>query len=538
MNQMNLYCMIQVNTKGQYIVNSVLASILIASFLIIFFLTVCLFVILLKKKKGIKELRNHRSDLEKQKLELENQLSNSQKEYNDLTERYEELKKEQIHIMKLAYSDDLTELPNRVSFTEMLVNVLDTLRQEETIAIMDIDIDDFKVVNDTIGHSYGDELLLDVTHRLKQVLDENDYIARIGGDEFRILTQNISDISEYEDKIKRIMKVFSYPFVLSTMEFFVTVSIGVVFAPRDGNTPQALVKNVDTAMYVAKANGKNTYCYFDESMNVNLMRKIEMQSELRKAIEHREFQVYYQPQINLMSGKLEGFEALVRWKHADGTMVMPGDFIPLAEETGLIVPIGQHVMIEACRVVKFWNDKGYKDLSMAINLSERQFHDRNFVQMVIDIIEEVQVNPKNIEFEITESLALDDIDNTINTIKKLQEIGVKFSLDDFGTGYSSMNYLKQLPVDVLKIDKSFLDTIIEDVSGQKIVQTIIAMAQILELEVVAEGVEYPEQEKYLKDMKCNKAQGYLYSRPIPEQEAYEMVKKFYNHPIFDLEEVE
>lgn len=460
---------------------------------------------------------------------LEEELTEVKEERENVQEKYDTLKKNQEHIKKLAYSDYLTQLPNRIAFTEILDNVLYTLRQEEIIAVMDIDIDDFKEINDTLGHSYGDELLIDVTHRLKQAITEDDYLARNGGDEFIILSQNIMDISQYEDKIKKIMKVFSYPFVLSTKEFFVTVSIGIVLAPANGKTSQALIKNVDTAMYVAKANGKDTYCYFDDSMNVSLMKKIELQSELRKAIENKEFVTYYQPQIQLKRNQLVGFEALIRWQREDGKLVPPAEFIPLAEETGLIVPIGQYVLIEACKELKLWNDKGYQNLTMAVNLSVRQFRDRDFVQMLEDIINEVGVNPKNLELEITETLALEDMEYTVATIEKLQELGVRFSLDDFGTGYSSLHYLKDLPVNILKIDKSFMDTIIEDESEQKIVQTIITMAQILNLEVVAEGVESEEQADYLKSANCDKAQGYLYSRPVPSQEAYELIKKYHNY---------
>lgn len=480
-----------------------------------------------RKKKRNQELDEANQQLKTQCDELNEVLQETQQEKSKVQEQYDTLKKNQEHIKKLAYNDYLTQLPNRIAFTEVLDNVLYTLRQEEIIAIMHIDIDEFKVINDTLGHSYGDELLIDVTHRLKQAITEDDYLARNGGDEFILLSQNIMDISQYEDKIKKIMKVFSYPFVLSTKEFFITVSIGIVLAPTNGKTSQVLLKNVDTAMYEAKANGKDTYCYFNDSMNVNLMKKIEMQSELRKAIENREFVAYYQPQIQLSDNQLVGFEALIRWKKEDGQIIPPAEFIPLAEETGLIVPIGQYVLIESCKELKLWNDKGYKDLTMAVNLSVRQFRDRDFVQMLKDIIDEVGVNPKNLELEITETLALEDLELTVATIRKLQELGVKFALDDFGTGYSSMRYLKELPINILKIDKSFVDTITENESDQKIVQTIITMARILHLEVIAEGVESEAQAEYLKNANCDKVQGYLYSKPVPRQEAYELIKKYH-----------
>jgi diguanylate cyclase (GGDEF)-like protein len=398
-----------------------------------------------------------------------------------------------------------------------------TLRSEETIGIMDIDIDNFKNINDSLGHSYGDELLIDVTYRLKQAIDENDYLARIGGDEFILLTQNLQDTAAYEEKIKKIKNVFSYPFVLSTKEYFVTVSIGVAFAPKDGKTSQALIKNVDSAMYVAKADGKNTHAYFDYSYNLKLTEKIEIQSELRKAIEREEFILFYQAQMDLESKHVVGFEALIRWEHPTKGLIGPDEFIYLAEETGLIIPIGKWVLKTACRQLKQWSQEN-PDINMAVNLSGRQFKDREIVKIVYDIIEETGINPKNLELEITESIALDDIEYTIATIQELRKIGVNFSLDDFGTGYSSMNYLKRLPVSNLKIDKSFLDTVMEDRCDQKIIQTIISLARNLDLLVIAEGVESFDQEEFLKESNCDKAQGYLYSKPVPQEIAAQFLQ--------------
>lgn len=456
--------------------------------------------------------------------ELEDTYQSSLATINDLTGKNEELLKNKESMKKLAYTDYLTELPNRTAFTEMLDNIMITLRSEETIAIMDIDIDNFKNINDSLGHSYGDELLIDVTYRLKQVMDENDYLARIGGDEFIVLTQNLQDTLEFEDKIKKILNVFSYPFVLSTKEYFVTVSIGVAFAPKDGKTSQALIKNVDSAMYVAKANGKNTHAYFDYSFNQKLTEKIETQSQLRKALERDEFVLFYQAQMDLETKKVVGFEALIRWNHPTKGMVYPDEFIYLAEETGLIVPIGKWVLKTACQQLKIWSEEN-PDISMAVNLSARQFKDRDIVKQVYDVIEETGINPQNLELEITETIALDDIEYTIATIQELKKIGVSFSLDDFGTGYSSMNYLKRLPVSNLKIDKSFLNTVMEDTCDQKIVQTIISLARNLDLYVIAEGVENFDQEIFLKEANCDKAQGYLYSKPVPTDMAVQFLKK-------------
>lgn len=456
--------------------------------------------------------------------EMESKYDSALDSLNELNIRYEELNSNKENMKKLAYTDYLTELPNRTAFTEMLDNIMLTLRNDEIIGIMDIDLDNFKNINDTLGHSYGDELLIDVTHRLKQAIDENDYLARIGGDEFVILTQNLNDTASYEDKIKKVRNVFKYPFVLSTKEYFVTVSIGVAFAPEDGKTAQSLIKNVDSAMYMAKANGKNTYAYFEQALNKMITDKMELQSELRNAIDNKEFVLFYQAQMNIYDKKVIGFEALIRWNHPTKGLLYPNDFIYLAEESGLIVPIGKWVLKCACKQLYEWNKMGYKDIVMAVNLSARQFKDNDLIQTIYETIEETGINPKSLELEITESVVLEDIDYTIETIKELKKIGVSFSLDDFGTGYSSMSYLKRLPVNNLKIDKSFLDTIMDDTDDQKIVQAIITLAKNLNLNVIAEGVERAEQEQFLKESNCSEAQGYLYSKPVPKDQAEEFLR--------------
>lgn len=507
------------------LVNRNLVYFLIGAIIILLILFTVLMVNVKRRTKAEKAAVLARQKLKESYKELEKAYEEVTETKNALYSRYEELKISKEKIRKIAYTDYLTELPNRVAFTEMLDSVMLTLRNDELIALIDIDLDNFKNINDTLGHSFGDEMLIDVAHRLQGVLEEDDYLARIGGDEFVVLTQNIKDISSYEDKIKKIQKSFTYPFVLSTKEFFVTVSMGITFAPKDGKTTQTLVKNMDSAMYVAKENGKNNYCYFDDSINARMMKKIEMQSELRKAIENSEFVVHYQPQMDLNTNRVVGFEALARWEHPKDGLVMPLEFIPIAEESGLIVGIGKKILIEACQQLKVWEDEGYDDITIAVNLSARQFKDSYFLSMVYDVIEETHVNPKKLEFEITESIALDDIEYTVATIRKLQELGITFSLDDFGTGYSSLNYLKQLPVNNLKIDKSFLDTVLDNKSDQKIVSTMIDLARVLNINVIAEGVEMLEQEEFLKVANCNKAQGYLYSKPLPKGEAGEILRR-------------
>lgn len=477
-----------------------------------------------KLKQILDELNQENDRITTSYNNLESMYRSSINSYNTLNTHYEELHKSRESIKKLAYTDHLTELPNRVAFTEMLDHIMLTIRNNEIIGIIDIDLDNFKNINDTLGHSYGDELLIDVTHRLKQVTDENDYLARVGGDEFVILTQNLEDMASYEEKIRKIRNVFTFPFVLSTKEYFVTVSIGVAFAPKDGKTAQSIIKNVDSAMYMAKANGKNTYTYFDAAFNKLLTDKIELQSELRKAIEHEEFMLFYQAQMDLANKELIGFEALIRWNHPNKGLLMPSDFIDLAEESGLIIPIGEWVLKTACLQLKEWSDRGYNNISMAVNLSARQFKDKGFVQMVYNIIEETGIDPNRLELEITETVALKELEYTIDIINELKTAGVSFSLDDFGTGYSAMSYLKRLPITNLKIDKSFLDSVMEDNRDQKIIQAIITLAKSLNLYVIAEGVERSDQEQFLQESNCNMAQGFLYSKPVPKERADEILK--------------
>lgn len=518
----------------QKIIDILAENIILLGGIVMILMLIILLVTIRKRTAAEKAAKRATEQLEANYIELEEAYKKLQSANEKLDEKYEELKISEERNKKLAYVDYLTELPNRTAFTEYLEYSLSTLKKGHILSVLYIDLDNFKVVNDTLGHSYGDELLIDVSERLKQVVDKNDYLARFGGDEFIILTENIINMWEYEEKIKKVQKIFSYPFVLALKEFFITVSMGIAIAPKDSDSVQSLIKNVDVALYAAKEIGKNTYCFYEPSLNEKLLDKIEIQSELHTAIERKEFIVYYQAQIDLETDKIVGFEALVRWQHPTKGIITPDKFIGLAEETGMIAAIGKWVLFESCKQLKKWQEQGYDDINIAVNLSARQFKDESLVETVEEAIKEAGIKPENLELEITESIALDDITYSIDTIQRLKEIGIKFSLDDFGTGYSSMNYLKHLPVSNLKIDKSFMDTVMESNNDKAIVSAIITLAKTLDLDVIAEGVEKSEQVSFLREANCNKVQGFLYSKPVCKEDADVLLNSMKNHqPILE-----
>ena len=474
-------------------------------------------------KKNKKTNRLYK-EMEQKSTILEKECE-EEKEYSErIREKYEELKKIEEKNRKLAMTDHVTGLPNRTAFVEMMDGVLKTLRKEENVAVMHIDVDYFKKVTELLGRSYGDELLIDVADRIKQVMDDNDFFACLGGDEFLVISQNIETMGEYEEKIKKIRNVFSYPFVLAAKEVFVTVSIGIAFAPKDGKTTQTIMKNLDSALYRAKSNGANQYCYYDEEINKDLMNQIELQAQLRSGIDNKEFLVYYQPQISLASDEIKGFEALIRWNHPAKGILLPAEFISTAESTGLIVTIGKWMIREVCLQLKKWEADNLGQVKVSINLSSRQFKDQNLAEYVAEVLEETEVNPAQITMEISENVALEDLEGTISVIEKLKKLGIGFSLDNFGTGYSSMNYLKYLPVDNLKIDKVFLDELMDEKEGEGVIEAMIALAKAFQLNVIAQGVESGTQESFLKKNDCNVVQGFLYSEPMQVEAAGRLLK--------------
>lgn len=438
--------------------------------------------------------------------------------HRDITDR----KKSEEKNYYLAYYDSLTGLPNRTLFEDRLnIALAQCKRNGLKAAVMYIDLDNFKDINDTFGHAMGDAMLKSVAKTLGTYLREMDTVARLGGDEFALLIVGLVNRSDLLGIVERILRSFRKAWELEGHEFYITASIGIAFYPDDGEDPQTIFKNADTAMYSAKGHGKNCYYFYTREMNAKIMERLDIERKLRHAIGREELVLYYQPQIEIRSGKLIGVEALVRWITADGEVISPDRFIPYAEETGLIHMIGEWVLKTACRQWVIWQDKGMAPVRISVNISARQLQ-KNITQVVSNILASTGADPRMLDIEITESTAMRDLDLTISILNKLKETGVSISLDDFGTGYSSLNYLKRLPIDILKIDKTFVHEITGNASEEAIARTVIALAHSMKLRVVAEGVETIEQVKFLDSECCDFAQGYIYSRPLPasEVEAY------------------
>ncbi|MCP3871282.1 MAG: EAL domain-containing protein [Gammaproteobacteria bacterium] len=445
----------------------------------------------------------------------------------DITELHEA----EVRIHKLAYFDSLTGLPNREFFKERVaLSISIARRHDRQMALLFLDLNNFKRINDTLGHRVGDLLLVATAERLTKSmratdmvtrddqLDKLENLARLGGDEFTVLLSEL-DRSEDAGRIaRRIIDVLSEPVILEGHEVYVTPSIGISVYPADGETAEELLKNADMAMYYAKRNTKELYQYYNQSMNEFALRRLTVENNLRKAIERNELTLNYQPQMDVANGGVSGMEALLRWNSKALGRVGPDDFIPLAEETGLIIPIGEWVLRTACHQAKEWIDKGHQFSRVAVNVSAVQFSEPDFVQLVRDILDETQLAPNALELEVTESLLMRNAERAIETLNHLKALGVQLAIDDFGTGYSSLSYLKQFPIDRLKIDKAFVRDVDTDPDDAAIAKAVIAMAGSMDLKVIAEGVENSEQMTFLRDKHCDEVQGYFLSRPISSGE--------------------
>ncbi len=419
---------------------------------------------------------------------------------------------EKIH--RLAYYDSMTGLPNRTLLNDrFIVAAASAQRKGRKIAVFFLDLDNFKAINDTIGHTYGDQLLLKVGEQLKLKMRRSDTLARLGGDEFIMLQSNVGSMEDVYRLAVRMLEIFKRPWTLDDREFYVTASIGISVYPNDGSDLQELMKNADTAMYRAKENGRNNFQVFTQELNLRIMERMEIENHLRRAAEKKEFVLHYQPQIELATGRVKCVEALIRWANPDMGWIMPDSFIHIAEETGLIGGIGEWVLLTACTQLKKWHEEGHDDLRISVNLSARQFQQPGIYEIVIDAIKRTEIKAEWLELEITESLAMQDLEMTINILGRFREAGIGISLDDFGKGYSSLNYLKALPITNLKIDKTFIHGIANGSNQSKIVKALISLAHSMDLSVTAEGVENSAQLEYLVKECCDNAQGYLFSRP-------------------------
>ena len=419
----------------------------------------------------------------------------------------------------LAFHDSLTDLPNRLQFNEHLTRVIGTARRRGSqAAVLFLDLDRFKIINDTLGHSVGDQLLQNVAGRLVLTAREGDTVARWGGDEFTIILADVSGQREASRAAQRIIESLSEPFIISGHELYITATVGISLFPSTGGDVETLIRHADTAMYRAKDIGQNHYQFYTPKMNAGAGERLALESRLRRALEREEFTLHYQPQIDAQSGKMTSCEALVRWQHPELGLVPPKDFIPLAEETGLIVPIGDWIMRAACRQAKEWQDSGGEKLRVAVNLSARQFSQRDIYQMVTKVLRETGLEPSLLELEITESLLLNGEGRIIAAMRNLAALGISVSIDDFGVGYSSYSYLKRYPVSALKIDQSFIQGMLSNSHDHAIVQAIITMGHEMGLQVIAEGVETQEHSHLLAASRCDVLQGYYFGRPMPAGE--------------------
>lgn len=440
---------------------------------------------------------------------------NDKKLAHELAERY----KAEEHLDKLAYYDVVTDLPNRHYFHQQLAQAIEkAINNKQFMALLFLDLDNFKTVNDTLGHKTGDLLLKQASSRLSGVVRQSDHICRIGGDEFAIIIENMNHIDDTELVTKKCIECLSRPFVFDGKNFFIGVSIGISICPDDAITANDLLVNADMAMYEAKSNGKNNYQYFNQQINAAHTQKYQLDSDLRHAIELGQLELYYQPRVDAHSGMLSGVEALMRWNHPEKGMIEPGVFIPVAEESGLIHQLGEWLLNTAWQHAQQIDSSVMKGIKVAVNISARQMLENTFIDTVFNALKNSGASPSMLEVEITESILMDDGEILHRNINQLKQLGISVVIDDFGTGFSSMSYLKRFPINMLKIDKSFISGLPDGSEDMAIVQAVIAMSHNLNIKVIAEGVEHKSQVDLLRDYACDFIQGFYYAKPMPFDE--------------------
>lgn len=443
------------------------------------------------------------------------------------TELQSERKRTMEQIKHLSTYDDLTGLPNRRLFRQSLETAMAKAKKNgDPLAVLLIDMDRFKLINDSFGQDYGDMLLLQVAERLTRFVTVHDFIARMEGDEYALYFYG-ADQDKVEQKAEAIFKVMEEFFHIQGVDIPLSISVGISVSSNEVDDSELMMKLADAALSQAKDFGRNNYQFYADSMHVSSMERLTLESELRRAMQQNEFELYYQPQINMKQGKIVGVEALIRWNHPERGVVSPGTFIPIAEETGMIGPIGEWVLKEACHQNKHWQEQGYEHVPVSVNLSTRQFKQKELSGRVAKILAQTGLNPRYLELEITESMTM-DMAHAIQTLNELKNLGILISMDDFGTGYSSLSLLKKIPIAKLKIDQTFIRDLFDDPSDAAIVSTIISIARNLNLKVVAEGVETKEQMEYLYRNHCEEVQGYLFSPPLPVEQFELFMQRFSN----------
>ncbi len=444
-------------------------------------------------------------------------------EFNNMAEKIAARERE---LDKLAHLDALTQMPNRVMFqkhSDAAINRAKRLNSK--LAIFFLDLDEFKIINDTLGHDFGDQLLVEVSKNLSKIMRNSDFLARIGGDEFNILVEDLDSAVAAEEIAQKIIAQMKKPLLVNGKQMHITSSVGIAIYPDDGDKSITLLKNADLAMYQAKADGRNKYHFFSQELEVSLNRRTAILKELKQALSRQEFQLYYQPKFSLKDGSIYAAEALLRWENKELGFVTPDQFIPLAEESGEIIRIGAWVIERACHDFAQWQKNGLGITQVSVNVSNVQFDNESIIDILQDSIKSANIPAAALEVEMTESYIHKNSDQALKTLHKIREIGIELAIDDFGTGYSSMSYLKRLPLNRLKIDKSFIDHIPNDSDDIEITKIIVALAKVMDLSITAEGIETLEQMHFLQELECDEGQGYLCSRPLPYHEFVTFVKE-------------
>jgi len=436
-------------------------------------------------------------------------------------------------LTRQAFQDTLTALPNRALFMDRLAHALArTERRAQHVAVLFLDIDRFKVINDSLGHAVGDQVLGELSRRLMDCVRPEDTVARLGGDEFAVLLEDLDDLGGATAVAERVGKALETPFLLEGREVVVTMSVGIALNTRRPVLPEEMLRDADLAMYRAKGKGKNRYEVFEPDTAAPAIHRLDLELDLRSAVARDELRLHYQPVVHLETGRVEEFEALVRWQHKERGLLPPDAFIGLTEETGLIIPIGQWVLTEACRQARQWQEQRPSDppLTIGVNLSARQLQDPDLVKLVSGVLKDSGLDPRSLKFEITESVVMQDAPATLATLHALRDLGIRLAIDDFGTGYSSLGYLKRFPIDTLKIDRSFVEGIVTDAEDAAIVQAVISVAKSLGLSVTAEGIENEAQLQRLRELGCERGQGFLFGHPRAADIVFESLERQHDTP--------